>query len=444
MSNAHIWAVFGRVRIGTYVAIGLLDLALAVIGLVILLSGWSVYDSLQRALSLVVFVINLLSTLGLILLAITRLRPMVDLGCVFALLLVQIGSLVTYILAAPSMPCSSKGLLESCKGHTTFVLYGSCASCALLCIFLLFLFPMLRRASPLVSSQSSFQTSLPRPFFKHTKGDSFATFSDTASSLTYCSWDRNPEKQSLSGASMISTYLPRNPKKHQSTMSQYSQASFGNHYSYSLDRHHPSPHAPKPLTIVKKGNLTMSPPHPLSQAASPATWRSDLPPGALDENAYLRPYTPPPVDRSSPRTAVNRASVASQDTSYAASWLMEPPRAALSPSAPKLSSSSIPKHSRDRPYPSTIVKPPRSVTAKMVSVKKHRPGMLTLDTFQDSDSVTISDVPRSPSPVETYSPRRGAFPQTPRSGVLPKHPRLTMHMREASQASYSPYNSPRM
>ncbi|KAF6765109.1 hypothetical protein DFP72DRAFT_332512 [Ephemerocybe angulata] len=436
----HTWAVFRRTRTGIFAVTGFLDLALAIIVLVALLSDWAAHDPLQRALSSVVFFINLFSTLCFILLCLLRIRPMVDLGCVCSLFVFQIGAIVAYTLAAPFLPCAGKGIMISCKFHQSFVLYGSCVSCVLLCLFLLFLFPILR-----LPPQNPPVVPILWPDEK--------TLSDSASSLTYYSWDRNPNKKfsdtSSSWSYQASERKASPPPKHLSLASHYSQASeHASPYNFSLQGRTTSPLSQKPLMIKKHGISSPSPSLPRSLAASPQRPARPLDADSsktVDGMAYLRPYSPPPMDRKVQKAPIRGSvtSMGSQDTGYAASWLMEPPRAKLS--SPKQSTGSMPEPVL-RPSPSPALSSRRLpkaelIKAKLAAPKKQKPMMLSIDPFRDPDSVTLSDVPRSPSLIATspHSP----FPPTPHSGMLPKHPRLTMHMREVSLAQ-SPSNSPRM
>jgi hypothetical protein len=406
--NKHSWEVFGKFRIGTFVLVSLLDLALAVIVLVALLSNWAAHESLQKALSTIVFLIQLLSALALCLLCLGRIRPLFDLGCVSTLLVFEIGSMVAYTLAAPLLPCfeDSKGILIFCKFHHSFVFYGSSASCILLALFLLFLFPMLRVPQPKASS------------FLGPPISSKDTFSDSDSTFTYVSWDKDPEKKAVSDTASSWSFSnwdskpKENPApKHTSITSNYSQAS----YNYALPRRKSSLAANKPSAPPLRPVMERSP-----IQSSPTSPQSTM--------SVLRPYSPPPppVDVRDP---------ANTESAYAASWLMEPPRALLS--SPKQSLKAVPQPTLRS---SVAVSP---TTIENWRQNKHRPGMLSLDTT--TDTLTLSDdVPRSPSPMDPSTP---PFPPTPLSGALPKHPRLTMHMREMSLASSrntSPTNSPRL
>ena len=244
------------------------------------------------------------------------------------------------------------------------------------------------------------------------------TFSDSDSEFTYVSWDKDPEKKAASDTASSWSFSnwdskpKQNPApKHASITSNYSQAS----YNYALPGRKPSLGANRvpvpPLRPVMERSPTQS---------SPTTPQSSV--------TVLRPYSPPPPP-------VDLRDSANTESAYAASWLMEPPRALLS--SPKQSVKAAPQPTLRSPV---AVSP---TTVENWRQNKHRPGMLSLDTT--SDTVTLSDdVPRSPSPMDPSTP---PFPPTPLSGALPKHPRLTMHMRQMSLASSrntSPTNSPRL
>jgi hypothetical protein len=253
-----------------------------------------------------------------------------------------------------------------------------------------------------------------------------STMSDTASTLTYYSWDQNPEKG----------------LKHASMDSHYSQGSYAASYKFSLYGEKGRRYDQKPLAIKKNEKAGSLPVGRIQSADnSPSSTTSPL-----------RPYTPPPPEPAvvahGPRHRASVSSVGSQDTLYAASWLMEPPRAVLS--SPKRS----PKpggslalesevYSTQGPKPQLQTTPrdaSRTRTAKTlvapkpITIHRKKPHMLSIDSVHSTDS-GMSDVPRSPSPIDPYSPHSPFHHTPPSSGMLPKHPSLTMHLRDAAAIS---------
>ncbi|RXW18887.1 hypothetical protein EST38_g6983 [Candolleomyces aberdarensis] len=163
----HTKNTFSQTRAVILGLTSLVDLVIAILFLVVVVSDWVAFDTLQKTITLALFFINVFSALILAFMCIlrSRLRPMGDLARGIILLVFQI-----------------------------------------VVLFFLFLFPILRL--------SKGQFVLPQPAEKPLS----SPMSDTASALTYYSWDRNPEKG----------------LKHATMESYYSQGSYAASYKFSL------------------------------------------------------------------------------------------------------------------------------------------------------------------------------------------------------------------
>jgi len=216
------------------------------------------------------------------------------------------------------------------------------------------------------------------------------SFSDAASELTYYSWDRGD---------------PNKLDKHASKATWYSRASFNGEYNFSLAskaKGRQSSISKRPLQLVRELNTSASHHH---HAPS------------MSQQPYPAYYTPT-------RRPGTHASVDSQSTLMSnTSWdVVEPPRAMLSTKSALPMEAGVTEsttHEASRPKP------------------KHRPAMLSLDKIsnnRNTDRITLSDVPRSPSPVESSHPPLHYHPSARSgSGTLPRHPHLAQHM-----ATHSP------
>jgi hypothetical protein len=335
---------------------------------------------------------------------------------------------------SPPVPYLHRGVTKSiCSLHIVFV-------------YLVGLTPKLKQpyiANPLPPYQyHDFKRPLDRESF-------------SASTLTYASWDRIPEKTGEGG-------LPP-----------YSSNGFADSYYYRLQSKTPSPARPRPPSISKSPMMIPNP------SMTPQSTFSEL--GRDEPSDPLRPYTPLSDShaRSKSRLRGSASSLASL-SSYKSSDsdLEELKRAVIAPQTVPYAELvrrgsgegnilSLPRGAQAPrlPSPGDILPPPfitltdtdlmesrKSVvfsgTKDDVSIIPHKvkrkapPQQLSLgNQIEFLNDGGFSAVPRSPSPI---SPGMGStLPAVPNSGALPSHPRLTMHFREMKMAhSQSPTVAP--
>ncbi|KAG2020373.1 hypothetical protein CC2G_005727 [Coprinopsis cinerea AmutBmut pab1-1] len=425
----HTWNVFGRFRAGIFGLATILGLGVAVVCTIMLVNGWAVYLSHQKAAISFLLAVNVVSSVALVLMSIFRFRPIADLVRVATALVFQIGLIVVFTLSTPTLPCVESSLVQSCKALDSIILFGSCFFCVLMFLYIVILIPTLKQ--PLRPPPP------PPPIYRDLKR--WPTEGDGRSSCSYSSWDRIPEKP----------------------ISKTDRSTFTESYYHKLQSKVSSPERPKPPPLSQSPLMHNNP------FLTPETALMEL---SNQDSTYLRPYTP--MQASDPNVEI-RGSMASfssfSSRDSAGTSMLEYPRAALtSPQTPSyhprrtrsIESAALllpkqpvvldaPKQDQIQVKRDSDVLPAPAITltdadfigprrpqgeTKPLKVKRRVPQQLFLDDHLESlaDS-NFSAVPRSPSPISgPYSP--SSFPVTPNSGALPSHPRLTMHFRELKLA----------
>lgn len=427
----HDWSVFRRFRAGIFGFATFLAISIAVMAIVKLVNGWSEFHSHQRTALSFLLCINLVSAISLVLMLFLPFRPVADLVRTGVIFVFQIGLTAVYTLAIPNLPCVQSDVVQSCRTLNSLIFAGTGIFCCLLFVYLVGLMPKLKH--PYRPTPSPYQY----PDFKRPLDRG----SISASTLTYASWDRIPEKGGDG--------LPP-----------YSNHGFTDSYYYKLQTKTPSPPRPRPPSISKSPMMLPNP------FMTPESGFTEL--GKEDDS--LRPYTPMLSDTQAQSKSRRRGSASSFSSRKSSdSDLEELKRAVIAPQtvpyaelvrrgSGENSILALPNgaQSPERPAPADILPPPfitltdtdlmearKSIVSSQakddVSVIPHKvkrkapPQQLSLGNHLEFlNDGGFSAVPRSPSPI---SPGVGStFPVTPNSGALPSHPRLTMHFREMKLA----------
>ena len=429
----HDWSVFRRFRAGIFGLATFLSISVAVMAIVKLANGWPVFASHQRAALSFLLCVDLVSAVSLVLMLFLPFRPVADLVRSGVLFVFQIGLTAVYTLAIPNLPCMVSDVVQSCQTLNSLIFAGTGIYCCLLFIYLVGLTPKLKQ--PYIRTSSPYQyQDFKRPLDRG---------SISASTLTYASWDRIPEK----GGDVLPPY---------------SNHSFTDSYYYKLQTKTPSPPRPRPPSISKSPMMF---PNPFMTPESRVT---DL----VKEDDALRPYTPMVSDTQIKSKSHLRGSASSFSSRRKSSDsdLEELKRAVIAPQTVPYAElvrrgsgennlPSLPQGAQSPQYPASAdVLPPPFITLTDVDLMEARKSIVASRAKDDVSVIPhkvkrkappqqlslgnhieflndggLSAVPRSPSPI---SPGVGStFPVAPHSGALPSHPRLTMHFREMKLAN---------
>jgi len=133
--SAKLWTVFKRVRVAIFVLATILSMAWAVVYAIILLREWKFYDGGQRAILIILLVINSLSTIMLYLMIIVVFKLWLDGARVAFLLLFQVGGTVTFALFKQSLPCNNIGSEKDCKTVENIAIFGGWSLSGLLLLY---------------------------------------------------------------------------------------------------------------------------------------------------------------------------------------------------------------------------------------------------------------------------------------------------------------------
>ncbi|KAH6918684.1 hypothetical protein BKA70DRAFT_24867 [Coprinopsis sp. MPI-PUGE-AT-0042] len=433
MMALHDWSVFRRFRAGIFGFASFIAISIAVMSIVKLVNGWTVFHSHQRTALSFLLCVNVVSSISLVLMLFLPFRPVADLLRAGIIFVFQIGLTAVYTLAIPNLPCVQSDVVQSCKTLNSLIFAGTGIFCCLLFVYLVGLTPKLKQ--PYIARPSPYQ-------HQDFKGP-LDRESISASTLTYASWDRIPEKAG------------------DGVLPPYSSNGFVDTYYYKLQSKTPSPPRPRPPSISKS---PMMMPNPFM---TPQSGFAEL--GRDDSSDSLRPFTPMLPDshaRSKSRLRGSASSFASLSSRKSSdSDLEELKRAVIAPQtvpyaelvrrgSGESSLLSLPKGAQapHRPLAEDILPPPfitltdtdlmesrKSIAFSRakddVSIIPHKvkrkapPQQLSLGNHLEFlNDGGFSAVPRSPSPI---SPGVGStLPAVPNSGALPSHPRLTMHFRE--------------
>jgi len=421
--STQLWVVFRRIRVAVFVISTILSMAWTILLAVLLLREWKTYNLTQHAILISLLVTNGVSTIILYLMIIVKFRLWLDGARVAILVLFQAGGTVTFALSNTSFPCNNIGTFSDCKTIESIITFGGWSLASLLLFYafcLAFMSHVPAPPSPL------------NPEYILTNKLDVSTASNTSSSSVN------------SGTRLLN---PRS-EKHESTISNYSQASYIGPRTPPLSQQS-SPSIRSPIGSASHW-CSIYDKYGFSRSRTPLSIRSE--PNYLN-SAMGSPYSPislfPPVPFGRVHYSSSRAyglllpnpfamrdpvprnespvSVSSLDRKRFTTFGMKSPP----------SQASARHHLSPYPLPDTqgrlLVMPGtqaavRETAAPSSQMHKHvvSPGITS--PFSMSASIHLPrrgsalSVPRSPSPLEVY---QSSIPSSPSSVLLSRnHPQL--------------------